>query len=436
MAEREKLIFSVGQVNEYIKYLMEADAVLDSIWVRGEISNLTARHTTGHLYFSLKDETGVLRAVMFRSSAVKLKFEPENGMRVLAHGRVSVYPKDGQYQLYLDSMEPDGIGALAAAYEQLKNKLAAEGLFDEAHKKPLPAYPETVGVITSPTGAAVRDIANILSRRYPLAKMILFPTLVQGENAPRQLCSGIRYFNQKLPVDVIIIGRGGGSLEELWAFNDETLARTVAASQIPVISAVGHETDFTICDFAADCRAPTPSAAAELAVPDSAELRKQTDALYSMLRTHITNRIASERRYVSMLASKRVLSSPDAVVRDRRLQLDTLAARMDAAASRVCADGKQTVTERSSALDRAMERRLHAAQTRFSAQAAKLGALNPLAVLSRGYSAVFDENSGSVRSVSQLSEGETVRIRFSDGTADAEIRALHEIEERTDASHG
>lgn len=436
MAEREKLIFSVGQVNEYIKYLLEADAVLDSVWVRGEISNLTARHTTGHLYFSLKDETGVLRTVMFRSSAVRLKFEPENGMRVLAHGRVSVYPKDGQYQLYLDSMEPDGIGALAAAYEQLKNRLAAEGLFDEARKKPLPAYPETVGVITSPTGAAVRDIANILSRRYPLAKMILFPTLVQGENAPRQLCSGIRYFNQKLPVDVIIIGRGGGSLEELWAFNDETLARTVAASEIPVISAVGHETDFTICDFAADCRAPTPSAAAELAVPDSAELRKQTDALYSMLRTQITNRIASERRYVSMLASKRVLSSPDAVVRDRRLQLDTLAARMDAAASRVCADGKQTVTERSSALERAMERRLYAAQTQFSAQAAKLGALNPLAVLSRGYSAVFDENNTSVRSVSQLSEGDTVRIRFSDGTADAEISAIHKNEERTDASHG
>lgn len=424
MQESERPVLSVGQVNDYVKYLLEADPVLDSVWVRGEISNLTARHTTGHLYFSLKDETGVLRTVMFRSYASRLKFEPENGMRVIAHGRISVYARDGQYQLYPDSMEPDGIGSLAAAYEQLKNRLAAEGLFEPARKKALPAYPRTVGVITSPTGAAIRDIVNILTRRYPAAEMILFPAQVQGDSAPRQLSAGIRYFNRSLPVDVIIIGRGGGSLEELWAFNDETLARTVAASEIPVISAVGHETDYTICDFAADMRAPTPSAAAELAVPDSAELRRRIGALSSAMYSGMTNRIRAERQYLSSLASKRVLSAPDAVLRDRRLLLDALLGRLDGASSRRLAEGQRKLTEVSSMLDRAVERCLAAERRTLSEQAAKLDALSPLSVLSRGYGAVFDENGVSIHSAEQLHIGDVLRLRLCDGEADTKVCAV------------
>ena len=258
--------FTVSQINQFIKYTLDASPVLSDIYIHGEISNFT-NHRSGHLYFSVKDEESVLRVVMFKSSAVRLKFLPENGMKVLIHGRISSYVRDGQYQLYADSMEPDGAGALAVAFEQLKKKLEAEGLFAAEKKKLLPPFPKAIGIVTSPTGAAIRDILQILGRRYPLSKVILFPVQVQGDAAPRQLISGIQYFNRHLSVDVIIIGRGGGSMEELWAFNNEELARAVAASEIPVVSAVGHEIDFTISDFAADLRAPTPSAAAELTVP-------------------------------------------------------------------------------------------------------------------------------------------------------------------------
>lgn len=262
----EKRIITVSELNEYIKMVLENDELLMRVFIKGEISNFTNHYKTGHFYFSLKDEGGAVRAVMFRGSASKLKFVPENGMRVVVGGRVGVFPRDGQYQVYAETMEPDGVGALYVAYEQLKAKLEKEGLFDAAKKKPLPKIPTRIGIITSPTGAAIRDIINILGRRFPLAKAVLYPALVQGEGAAPDLVRGIDYFNSAGNVDVIIIGRGGGSLEDLWAFNDETLARRVAASKIPVISAVGHETDFTLCDFAADRRAPTPSAAAELAV--------------------------------------------------------------------------------------------------------------------------------------------------------------------------
>ncbi len=420
-----KTVFTVGQVNEYIKYLIEDSPVLDSVYVAGEISNLTAYHASGHMYFSVKDETGVLRAVMFRSSAQKLKFRPENGMRVILHGRITVYAPSGQYQLNADAMEPDGVGSLALAFEQLKQKLAAEGLFDESRKKPLPLYPATVGVITSPTGAAVRDIINILTRRYPLAKMVLFPTLVQGENAPRQLCSGIRFFNQFQSADVIIIGRGGGSLEELWAFNDETLARAVAASEIPVISAVGHETDFTICDFVADLRAPTPSAAAELCVPDSEALSRTVSELSRRMRGSLSARIGTERQRLRVLSEKRVLSSPDSFLYHRRMSLDLLCARMEHAGENALRAVHTRLDPLEAALDRAMERALSDARGTLTARTAKLEALSPLAVLTRGYAAVFDRTGVSVRTVTELHAGDTVTLRLDDGSADAEITNIN-----------
>ena len=263
------LVLTIGQLNAYVKSLLDGDDNLNHVYVSAEISNFTNHYRTGHFYFSLKDENAVIRAVMFRSSAQRLKFLPQDGMRVIVRGRVSLYEWDGQYQLYVDDLQPDGVGALNLAYEQLKEKLSKEGLFAPERKKTLPRYPMRVGVVTSPTGAAVRDIINVLSRRFPLAQIILQPVQVQGADAPGQIADAIRLFNEKKAADVLIVGRGGGSLEELWAFNEEEVARAVAASEIPVVSAVGHETDFTICDFAADLRAPTPSAAAELCVPDA-----------------------------------------------------------------------------------------------------------------------------------------------------------------------
>ena len=418
-------LFSVAQINEYIKYLIEDSPVLDSVYIVGEISNLTAYHTSGHMYFSLKDETGVLRAVMFKSSAQRLKFRPENGMRVIVHGRITVYPPSGQYQISCDSMEPDGFGALAAAFEQLKNKLSSEGLFDDSQKKPIPAYPTAVGVITSPTGAAVRDIINILSRRSPNVKMVLFPTLVQGDGAPKQLSSGIRYFNKYRTVDVIIIGRGGGSLEELWAFNDEGLARTIAESEIPVISAVGHETDFTICDFVSDLRAPTPSAAAELAVPNRDELLQKLDLQRDALDTHIRSKLKTNRLTLQSLAQKRVLQSPDSFLQNRRIDVDNLTARLSLSADRRIKIAHTSLDPLSSALNHSMQTRIAAERSRFLSGAAKLEALNPLSVLTRGYSAVFDEQGQSLRSVSDIKTGDTVHLRLSDGTIDAAVTEIH-----------
>ncbi len=420
-----KTVFTVSQVNEYVKYLIEDSPVLDSVYVAGEISNLTAYHASGHMYFSVKDEGGVLRTVMFRSAAQKLRFRPENGMRVILHGRITVYPPSGQYQLNADAIEPDGVGALALAYEQLKQKLSAEGLFDDSRKKPIPLYPRTIGVITSPTGAAVRDIINILTRRYPAAKMVLFPALVQGENAPKQLSSGIRFFNKYQSVDVILLGRGGGSPEELWAFNDETLARTVAASDIPVISAVGHETDFTICDFVADLRAPTPSAAAELCVPDREELAAKIDALSARMQAAVSVQLRHARQTVSALSEKRVLSSPDSFLYHRRMDLDLLCARMANAAEKTVHRSRSRLEPLSFALDHGVQRRLSDARGTLSAQTARLEALSPLSVLSRGYAAVFDRTGDSVRSITALQPGTQLRLRLSDGYADADITDIY-----------
>ncbi len=392
MAEALRYL-TVTQLNEYVKMLLDADPLLGGVWVRAEISNFKHHYATGHLYFSLKDEGGLVRAVMFRFQAQKLAFEPKDGMKVLVHGKVSSFVRDGQYQLYVDDMLPDGKGALYVAFEQLKAKLAGEGLFDEARKKPIPRFPESIGIITSETGAAIRDMINILTRRYPCASVYLYPAQVQGPEAPPQLIRGLRFFNEKKPTDVIIIGRGGGSVEDLWAFNNEALAYAVAASRIPVISAVGHETDFTICDFVADLRAPTPSAAAELAVPDGSELKKSLLSMESKMLSTLFSRIENGRRNLRYISESGVLSSPEKMTEGRRMNLLYLAEKADAALF-----GR--VSEKKAVLGRL---------------SAGLEALSPLSVLSRGYGIAETEQGKNVRSVDDVKSGERVTLRVSDG---------------------
>ena len=385
-------VISISQLNHYVKSLLEQDRNIASVYIGGEISNFTNHYKSGHLYMSLKDENALVRAVMFRGAASKLTFTPENGMKVIVRAHVSLYEKDGSYQLYIDSMQPDGVGALQVAYEQLKKKLAAEGLFDESHKRPLARYPRTVGVITSPTGAAVRDILNVLGRRYPLAKVLFAPVLVQGDGAPPQIVDAIARVNAIPEVDVIIVGRGGGSLEELWAFNDERVARAVYASRVPVISAVGHETDFTICDFVADLRAPTPSAAAELAVPDTAALlhRIETAAVRRSQLLHMA--LERETHRLKVLSEKRCLRSPLFYVEERQMRLDLL----------------------SQSLVNATQNDVHRASRRLAADAAKLDALSPLKVLGRGYAIPYKDGE-VLTSVGQAAKGDSLTIRLCDG---------------------
>ena len=394
----QALLLSVGMLNEYVKGMLDSNEVLSDVWVRGEISNFTNHYKTGHFYFSLKDEKGAIGAVMFRSYAQRLPFVPQNGMKVILHGRVSLYVQGGQYQINADAMQPDGIGGLYLAYEQLKAKLQAEGLFDEARKKPLPRIPTRIGIITSPTGAAIHDMIHVLGRRFPLAEIVLYPALVQGVGAPASLIAGMNFFNEQNNVDLIIIGRGGGSVEDLWAFNDEALARTVAASRLPVISAVGHESDFTICDFVADRRAPTPSAAAELAVPESGELARALRGYHERMELAVRGRIARERERVQRLSASRVLTSPERYVDDCRMRVGDLSLR----------------------LDRAAEARLSGARGEFLRLAGQLEALNPLAILTRGY-AVAKRAETPVRSVRELSVGDEIRLTLADGEADVTV---------------
>ena len=396
---------TVTQLNEYIKNKIDGDPILSSVMVKGEISNFV-NHRTGHFYLSLKDEGSVIRAVMFQGYTKKLNFLPENGMKVIATGRVSAYVKTGEYQLYITDLTPDGVGALYIAFEQLKKKLEAEGLFRQDRKKPLPKYPARLGIITSPTGAAVRDMINVSGRRFPLTELILFPSLVQGDGAPPQLIAGIRYFNEVCPVDVIILGRGGGSLEELWAFNDENLARAIAASRIPIISAVGHETDFSISDFAADLRAPTPSAAAELALPEAGDVKRRLHNVIDRMSLVSENRIHALRARVESLAKTRQLSSMDNLIDDRRMAVANLDREMSFALEKALSD-------RRAALEK---------------KAAALNALSPLAVMSRGYSAVLDGKGKAVNSVRSLHPGDTVSVRLRDGSAVAAIQEVQDHE--------
>ena len=393
----ERQALSVTQLNEYLKMLLDGDRVLSNVFVRGEISNFKL-YSSGHAYFTLKDDAGQLKSVMFRSYFSRLAFLPEDGMRVIAHGRVSVYESSGQYQLYVDDLQPDGAGSLAMRFEQLKRKLAAEGLFDEARKRPLPPMPRRIGVITSPSGAAVHDIINVLGRRFPAAEMILYPSEVQGAQAPAQLISGVEFFSMTGLVDVIILGRGGGSAEDLWAFNDEYLARAVASCSVPVISAVGHESDFTICDFVADRRAPTPSAAAEIAVPDMGEILRGLASLRTGLQTSMKKLILQERRMLNQFTQSRVFARPEQMLDNFRMRLDEREANLGRAVGQTLLQKKQSTAR----------------------VAGKLEALNPLAVLSRGYATVSREGI-SVTSIEQINDNDTLDIRFADGSVRATV---------------
>lgn len=396
------LVLSVSQLNRYIKMNFDADENLANIFISGEISNFTNHYRTGHLYFTLKDDSAAVRAVMFNSSAKRLKFMPEDGMKVIARGRVSVYEASGQYQLYVDDMQPDGVGALNLAYEQLKEKLQKEGLFSEHHKKPLPPYPEKVGVITSPTGAAVRDIINVLGRRFPYAEIVFCPVLVQGDGAHLQLTDAVNMFNSERAADVIIIGRGGGSIEDLWEFNDEGLERAVYNSEIPVISAVGHETDFTICDFVADMRAPTPSAAAELAVPDANELQYALSALKNRMFLNVSSGIADRRSRLEYLTSKGALKSPDEMLSNRSQRLDTAFSKMLSS----------------------YENRIGGKKVEFISAATALSKLDPMSVLMRGFAFVSDKNGKNVYSSQALAKGDEINVRFHDGSAVCEVKEI------------
>lgn len=396
--ENERQVISVTELNLYIKAKLDGDYLLSGVLVRGEISNFK-RYDSGHCYFTLKDANCAVRAVMFRSDAQKLKFVPENGMKTIACGRAGIYERDGQYQLYVSSLEPDGLGALSAAYEQLKKKLTAEGLFDENKKRPLPKFPKRIGVITSPTGAAVRDVINITGRRFPLAEVIVYPAVVQGDGSVPTLLAGLDYFGYISPADVIIIGRGGGSIEDLWSFNDEKVVRAVASSPVPVISAVGHETDFTLCDFASDLRAPTPSAAAECATPDSAELSSSLSGTLLRMQTLTERKISLLRERTERLSSSRVLKNPQNFIGDRRLALDALSEKLTSRA-------KLAIQHKRSSL---------------SESTASLNAMNPLAVLSRGYGAAFGDDGKLVKSIKQVGAGGHISLRVSDGNINAEV---------------
>lgn len=396
------MILSVTQINEYIRTLLSRDDVLSAICVRGEVSNLTY-HRSGHIYFTLKDAGGVLRAVMFRTSAQRLKFALKEGMSVIAYGHITLYAPSGQYQLCAEDIQPDGVGALYAAFEQIKEKLAARGLFDASRKKPIPRCPERIGIITSPTGAAIHDMMNVLGRRFAPAKLLLYPALVQGEGAYRTLIAGLRYFNQTHSADVIIIGRGGGSMEDLWAFNSPELAEAIAESDIPVISAVGHESDFTICDFVADLRAPTPSAAAELAVPDGMMLKGELNSMLSRMQSTLASKLSLSREMVRRLGSARVLTSRQALLDEYRLKINTLSDKLDMRAAEGLKDSKHEL----------------------GLLTARLDAVSPLSTLARGYAIVQDSEGRALGSVSDLNVGDKIEITLGDGAIDAAVEEVH-----------
>lgn len=385
-------VLSITQVNEYIRTLMDGDSLLVSLAVRGEISNYKM-YPSGHHYFTLKDEGGALKCVMFKGNAMRLKFRPENGMKVIAMGRITVYPRDGAYQLYCTAMAMDGVGDLYAAFEQLKAKLAAQGLFDQAHKQPLPKYPGTIGIITSSAGAAVHDMLRILRKRYPLTKVRLLPVRVQGAEAPAEIAAAIGYANYYRLADLLIVGRGGGSIEDLWAFNDERVARAIYDSQIPVISAVGHEPDVTISDFVADLRAATPSNAAELAVPDQEALRQSLDSMSAAMATALSRQLKAARKHYEVLSASPALQSPVGYIDQRKKALELLKNRL--------------VSTQTQAINRKKQQ--------YIAQTSKLDAMSPLKVLTRGYAMAQTEEGQVLRSVRQVRAGEKITVSVSDG---------------------
>lgn len=391
-------VLTVTQVNTYIKALLDESAPLRNIYISGEISNFTHYYRTGHLYFTLKDESSQLKAVMFSSNASRLRFQAENGMKVICRGRISVYSKSGEYQLYVDDMQPDGVGALSLAFEQLKKKLSQEGLFDETHKKPIPPFPSKIGVATSNIGAAVEDIKNITARRYPLAEIIICPTVVQGENAPADIVRSIKMLDGFDGIDVIILGRGGGSAEDLWAFNSEEVARAVFACETPIVSAVGHETDFTICDFVSDLRAPTPSAAAELVCPDINKLYSDLSVKKNALDFYITNRIETLEQDLCDITQNGAFADAESFFMAYQDSLKVLSERLNDAFSFTIDDkGKK-----------------------FLNASARLEALSPLSVLMRGY-CVASKNGKAVKSKNDIKKDDELTLRFADGRVDISV---------------
>ncbi|MBR5156053.1 MAG: exodeoxyribonuclease VII large subunit [Clostridia bacterium] len=395
----EKQTFTVSQLNLFIKDILGQIPLLNSIKIKGEVSNFK-HHSSGHMYMSLKDETGVLRAVMFKNSAMTLKFRPENGMQVIAEGRVSVYERDGQYQLYINAMEQDGKGNLYEQFEKLKAKLQAEGLFDQVHKKPIPQYPKRIGVVTAPTGAAVRDIINILSRRFSTANVCLYPSMVQGDGAAESIKKAVEYFNNTNSVDVLIVGRGGGSIEDLWAFNEEVVARAIFASHIPVISAVGHETDFTIVDFVSDLRAPTPSAAAELAVPSGEDLFDKFRNIELRLTSSVRKIFENRRLLLKMYVEKQIFRDPVSKISEKNIYLDHLSRMFENSVTNILTKKGQQLGVMSSKLD----------------------GLSPLSTLVRGYCVAKDSNGNVVKSVEQAKSGMEINLTLSDGNVEAVVK--------------
>lgn len=421
MSAQEAL--TVSQLNAYIKSLVDRDDFLGSVAVRGELSNYKI-YPSGHHYFTLKDAESSLKCVMFRSAAGKLRFRPESGMGVTAWGRISVYPRDGAYQLYCEALMPEGFGDLQMAYEQLKAKLEKEGLFDRSHKKPIPRYPERIAVITSSAGAAVHDIIRVLRRRWPMGKIMLLPVRVQGVEAPGEIAAALRYASEHKVADVVITGRGGGSIEDLWAFNDERVARAIYDCEIPVISAVGHEPDVTIADFVADLRAATPSNAAELAAPDVTELMQAIDSAMRRLENSMAKRISGSREALEALSSRRVLQSATGFIEQRRSQVETLRVRLEAAsgfASKSRSQLDNLASRMDSALDAAMTRK----KNEYLRAAAKLDALSPLKVLSRGYAIAMDEDGRAVKDSSGVRAGDKLTVRLASGALGCRVEDVY-----------
>ena len=396
-------VLSISQLNEYIRGKLDNDTLLNGVAVRGEISNYKM-YPSGHHYFTLKDENSQLKCVMFKGNAMRLRFRPDNGVKVIAMGKISVYPRDGVYQLYCTSMAMDGIGDLYAAFEQLKAKLAAQGLFDPAHKKPIPKYPGTIGIITSAAGAAIHDMLRILRKRYPLTQVRLLPVRVQGAEAPGEIAAAIRYANYYRLADLLIVGRGGGSIEDLWAFNDEQVAYAIYESHIPVISAVGHEPDVTISDFVADLRAATPSNAAELAVQDRQALEQNLDAMNAAMATALSRQLRAARQHLDVLSKSAALQSPMGYLQQRQKSLQMLQNRLVAAENQCISRNNQ----------------------RYIALTAKLDAMSPLKVLTRGYAMAQTEGGEVVRSVAQVNPGDQINVSFSDGSLLATVTDVKE----------
>ena len=396
-------VLSISQLNEYIRGKLDADALLSGVAVRGEISNYKV-YPSGHHYFTLKDEASALKCVMFKGNALRLRFRPDNGVKVIAMGKISVYPRDGVYQLYCTAMAMDGVGDLYAAFEQLKAKLAAQGLFDPAHKKPIPKYPKVIGIVTSSAGAAIHDMLRILRKRYPLCQVRLLPVRVQGAEAPGEIAAAIRYANLYQLADLLIVGRGGGSIEDLWAFNDERVAYAIYQSEIPVISAVGHEPDVTISDFVADLRAATPSNAAELAVPDQDALRQNLDSMSDAMASILNRQVKFARQHLNVLSRSAALRSPTGYLDQKRKQLELLNNRLSSAQNRSVEQKKQ----------------------QFIRLTSKLDAMSPLKVLTRGYSIAMTGDEQVLTSVKQVSPGDEVKLSLQDGVIFTNVNEVKE----------